>query len=173
MEGNGNGFWTTGSKLLRNGQCLRSILISYWSQFHAHFVMKLPRFLVRTCFAFLVCAPWLGLGFISPSPPVDLSDQLPCSPLCHPITSSWQHVFFLTFMTSYNTTECHNPVDHDFNTRCHENFMSTISIRIRWWGFLYPSTQRHNRTLILLLILLYCYMFRSYDHLQARKYIIS
>jgi hypothetical protein len=30
-------------------------------------------------------------------------------------------------------------------------------------------TQRHYGRLILLLILLYCYMFRSYDHFQAEN----
>jgi hypothetical protein len=35
--------------------------------------------------------------------------------------------------------------------------------------FFYPSTQRHYRRLILLLILLNCYMFRSYDHHQAEN----
>jgi hypothetical protein len=41
---------------------------------------------------------------------------------------------------------------------------------IRWWGFLYPSTQRHYRRLILLL---YRYIFRSYDHLQAEKILLA
>jgi hypothetical protein len=40
-------------------------------------------------------------------------------------------------------------------------------------GFLYPSTQRHYRRLILLLMLLYCYMFRSYDHLQAENILLA
>jgi hypothetical protein len=40
-------------------------------------------------------------------------------------------------------------------------------------GFLNPSTQRHYCRLILLLILLYCYMFRSYDHLQAENILLS
>jgi hypothetical protein len=39
-------------------------------------------------------------------------------------------------------------------------------------GFLYPSTQRHYRRLILL-ILLYCYMFRSYDHHQAENILLA
>jgi hypothetical protein len=36
-------------------------------------------------------------------------------------------------------------------------------------GFLYPSTQRHYRRLILPLILLYCYMFWSYDYHQVEN----
>jgi hypothetical protein len=39
--------------------------------------------------------------------------------------------------------------------------------------FFYPSTQRHYCRLILLLILLYCYMFRSYDHHQAENILIA
>jgi hypothetical protein len=39
--------------------------------------------------------------------------------------------------------------------------------------FLYPSTQRYYRRLILLLILLYCYMFRSYDHLQTENILLA
>jgi hypothetical protein len=39
--------------------------------------------------------------------------------------------------------------------------------------FLYPSTQRHYRRLILLFILLYCYMFRLYDHLQAENILLA
>jgi hypothetical protein len=39
-------------------------------------------------------------------------------------------------------------------------------------GVLYPSTQHHYRRLILL-ILLYCYMFRSYDHLQAENILLA
>jgi hypothetical protein len=38
-------------------------------------------------------------------------------------------------------------------------------------GFFYP-TQRHYRRLILL-ILLYCEMIRSYDHLQAEIYLLG
>jgi hypothetical protein len=38
---------------------------------------------------------------------------------------------------------------------------------------LYPSTQRHYRTLILLLVLLYYYIFRSYDYLQARNILLA
>jgi predicted membrane protein len=33
--------------------------------------------------------------------------------------------------------------------------------------------QRHYRRLILLLIVLYCYMFRSYDHHQAENILIA
>jgi hypothetical protein len=39
-------------------------------------------------------------------------------------------------------------------------------------GFLYPSTQCHYRRLILLLTLLYCYMSRSYGHLQAENMLL-
>jgi hypothetical protein len=40
-------------------------------------------------------------------------------------------------------------------------------------GVLYPSTQRHYRKLILLPTLLYCYMFRSYDHHQAENILFA
>jgi uncharacterized membrane protein YwaF len=40
-------------------------------------------------------------------------------------------------------------------------------------GVLYPSTQRHYLRLILLLILLYCYMFRSYDHHQVENILLA
>jgi hypothetical protein len=40
-------------------------------------------------------------------------------------------------------------------------------------GFLYPSTQRHYRKLILLLILLYCYTFRLYDHHQVENILLA
>jgi hypothetical protein len=40
-------------------------------------------------------------------------------------------------------------------------------------GVLYPSTQRHYCRLILLHILLYCYMFRSYDHHQAENILLA
>jgi hypothetical protein len=43
----------------------------------------------------------------------------------------------------------------------------------QWWGFLYPSTQRYYRRLILLLILLYCYMFRSYDHHRVENILLA
>jgi hypothetical protein len=35
------------------------------------------------------------------------------------------------------------------------------------------SEHRHYRRLILLLILLYCYVFRSYDHLQAENILLA
>jgi hypothetical protein len=37
----------------------------------------------------------------------------------------------------------------------------------------YPPTQRHYRKVNLLLILLYCYMFRSYDHHQAENILLA
>jgi hypothetical protein len=40
----------------------------------------------------------------------------------------------------------------------------------------YPSTQRHYRRLIyyfIIYIILYCYMFRSYDHHQAENILIT
>jgi hypothetical protein len=40
-------------------------------------------------------------------------------------------------------------------------------------GSIFPSTQRHYRRLILLLILLYCYIFRSYGHLQVGNILLA
>jgi hypothetical protein len=59
-----------------------------------------------------------------------------------------------------------------------KSYWSTVIIHkgkaiLRWWGFFYPSTQRHYRRLILLLILLYCYMFRSCDHLQTENILLA
>jgi hypothetical protein len=35
-----------------------------------------------------------------------------------------------------------------------------------------PSTQRHYRRLIYYMYIIYIYMFRSYDHHQAEKYVL-
>jgi hypothetical protein len=53
-----------------------------------------------------------------------------------------------------------------------------VCILLRVWDqvigrFLYPPTQRHYHRIILLLILLYCYMFRSYDHLQVENILLA
>jgi hypothetical protein len=51
-----------------------------------------------------------------------------------------------------------------------------VCLLLRVWdqvmGFI-PSMQRYYRTLILILILLYCYMFRSCDHLQAENILLA
>jgi hypothetical protein len=52
------------------------------------------------------------------------------------------------------------------------NYSST-NVITQVMGVLYPSAQRHYRRLILLLILLYCYMFRSHDHLQAENILLA
>jgi hypothetical protein len=53
------------------------------------------------------------------------------------------------------------------------SYSAMNGVCIRWWEFLYPSLQRHYRRLILLLILLYCYMFRSYDHRQEENILLD
>jgi hypothetical protein len=51
-------------------------------------------------------------------------------------------------------------------------FVTVISDYQVMGGFLYPSTQRHYRRVILL-ILLYCCMFRSYDHHHAENILLA
>jgi hypothetical protein len=48
-----------------------------------------------------------------------------------------------------------------------------ISNQSQVMGVFYPSTQHHYRRLILLFILLYCYMFRSYDHHQEENILLA
>jgi hypothetical protein len=51
--------------------------------------------------------------------------------------------------------------------------MIKLAMKLGDGRFLYPSMQRHYRRLILLLILLYCYMFRSYNHHQAENILLA
>jgi hypothetical protein len=104
------------------------------------------------CVLFLCCFPLLFSLF-------------PCVCVCLLALSLSVCLFVKT-----NTIKLHA----DGNITC--NTRGFLYLPVKWisfpevMGVFIPSTQRHYRRLILLLILLYCYMFRSYDHLQAEKY---
>jgi hypothetical protein len=58
-------------------------------------------------------------------------------------------------------------------TGCFKKTFITFKAYIPGDGILFPSTKRHYRRLMLLLILLYCYMFWSYGHLQAENILLA